>query len=236
MRNMSESRWQTALLMLTSNRVGGFFWALEMLVKLIRANLKLLMSLHRPALIFTDRMVVLQGMRHAKIGRYARIAPFARITAWPGGEMRIGCNFSLGEGSIIENGFNIAAMKGKIEIGDNVGIGAFSFISCPSRVTLGSDCIIGQYFSIHAQNHVFDGPDLIRHQGTTNCGVEIGGNCWIGAKVTILDGVTIGSGSVIAAGAVVTSSFPARSLIGGCPAKLIKRIAQCDTSSITSMT
>jgi acetyltransferase-like isoleucine patch superfamily enzyme len=192
---------------------------------LASANLKLLLSLKAPSLIFAGRMTRLQGLRHARIGPYARIARFARITAWKEGTLRIGRNFSLGESSIIENGFNIAARKGVIEIGDNVGIGAFSFISCPSSVKLGSDCIIGQYFSVHPQNHIFDGSGLIRLQGTTERGVEIGDNCWIGAKVTILDGVKIGSRCVVAAGAVVTTSFPPNSVIGGCPAKLLKPIA-----------
>lgn len=204
--------------------VSGLFWAGEMMLMLIRANLQLLLSFRAPALIFAGRLAVLQGMRHAEIGRYARIARFARITAWRGGRLRIGRDFSLGESSIIENGFNIAATKGVIEIGDNVGIGAFSFISCPSSVKLGSDCIVGQYFSVHAQNHVVGGPGLIRLQGTREHGVEIGDNCWIGAKVTVLDGVTIGAGCVVAAGAVVTKSFPANSVIGGCPARLIRQV------------
>jgi acetyltransferase-like isoleucine patch superfamily enzyme len=177
-----------------------------------------------PKLVFAGRGSNQQGIRYMRLGSLVRLGSQTRITAWPGGKLEIGNNFSLGESSIIENGFNIAAMKGEITIGDNVGIGAFSFISCPSSIHLGNDCIIGQYFSVHAQDHVFDGDDLIRKQGTTEKGVDIGNNCWIGAKVTILDGVSIGSGSVIAAGAVVTNSFPERSVIGGCPAKIIRSI------------
>jgi acetyltransferase-like isoleucine patch superfamily enzyme len=220
---MSDGRMKMALAIVRANGVGGIAWALGMALMLARANLKLLLSLSPPGLIFAGRMARLQGMRHASIGRHARIAAFCRITAWKGGVMRIGRNFSLGEGSIIENGFNIAAKKGLIEIGDNVGIGAFSFISCPSRVRLGSDCIIGQYFSVHAQDHRFGGQGLIRLQGTTEQGIEIGDNCWIGAKVTVVDGVTIGSGCVIAAGAVVTRSFPDNSVIGGVPARLLRQ-------------
>ena len=52
--------------------------------------------------------------------------------------------------------------------------------------------------------------------------VEIGENCWIGSKVTVLDGVTIGDNCVLAAGAVITKSMPANSVIGGVPAKILR--------------
>ena len=46
---------------------------------------------------------------------------------------------------------------------------------------------------------------------------------WCGANVTILKGVTIGRGSVVAAGAVVTKSCPPYSIIGGVPAKVLRK-------------
>ena len=212
------------IIALKTSGCSGVFWALRMFVALIRANLWRAISFNAPAVIFVGRGSKQYGIRHMKLGSYARLADFSCLRAWPDGKLEIGVNFSLGEFSIIENSFNIAAKRGEIRIGDNVGIGAFCYISCPSNIQIGSDCIIGQYFSVHAQNHVFGGDDLIRNQGTTEKGVFIGDNCWIGAKVTILDDVSIGSGSVVAAGAVVTKSFPERSVIGGCPAKLIRTI------------
>lgn len=53
--------------------------------------------------------------------------------------------------------------------------------------------------------------------------VTIESDVWIGCNVTILKGVTIGRGSVVAAGAVVTKSCPPYSIIGGVPAKVIKK-------------
>ena len=53
--------------------------------------------------------------------------------------------------------------------------------------------------------------------------VVIEDDVWVGANVTILKGVTIGHGSVVAAGAVVTKSCPPYSIIGGVPAKVLRR-------------
>ena len=63
---------------------------------------------------------------------------------------------------------------------------------------------------------------LIRQQPSSRKGIEIGSNCWIGAKAVILDGVKIGNGCIIAAGAVVTKSIPDNSVAAGVPAKVIK--------------
>lgn len=54
--------------------------------------------------------------------------------------------------------------------------------------------------------------------------IHIGKNVWIGANATVLHGVTIGDGAVVAAGAVATKDVEPNTIVGGVPAKLIKRI------------
>lgn len=56
--------------------------------------------------------------------------------------------------------------------------------------------------------------------------ITVGDDCWIGANVTILQGVTIGKGCVIAAGSVVTKDIPDNCIAGGVPAVVIKHIEQ----------
>lgn len=53
-------------------------------------------------------------------------------------------------------------------------------------------------------------------------GIVVEDDVWIGARATILDGVTIGQGAIVAAGAVVAKNVPPYSIVGGCPAKVIR--------------
>jgi len=54
--------------------------------------------------------------------------------------------------------------------------------------------------------------------------IHIKQNAWIGAGATILQGVTVGKNSVVASGAVVSENIPDNTIVGGIPAKIIKKI------------
>lgn len=135
-----------------------------------------------------------------------------------------GSNVSIHKRTIIECTGSLKHIGKGLIIGNNVGIGSNSFLGCAGGIEIGDDTIIGNFVSMHSENHNFDRYDIpIRMQGTTNKGIKIGQNCWIGAKVTILDGSVVGSGSIIAAGAVLNGkTYPPNSLIAGVPARVIK--------------
>lgn len=112
-----------------------------------------------------------------------------------------------------------------VRIGNNTGINANAFLGGQGGIDIGDDVLLGPGVKIFSENHVFSNPDIIiKNQGVTRLGVIIENNCWIGANVIILDGVTIGRGCVIAAGSVVTKSIPPNSVARGVPAKVLKRM------------
>jgi acetyltransferase-like isoleucine patch superfamily enzyme len=109
-----------------------------------------------------------------------------------------------------------------IEIGDRTAIGPYVVIHGPGNIKIGKDCLIAAHTGIYASNHIFTDPDRkIREQGLSRQGIVIEDDCWLGHKVSVLDGVKIGQGSVIGAGAVVTKDIPPYSIAVGIPARVI---------------
>lgn len=58
----------------------------------------------------------------------------------------------------------------------------------------------------------------------------IGARCWLGQNVCIMPNVTLGEGCIVGANSVVTHSFPANSVVAGCPAKLIRIIERTSST------
>lgn len=108
---------------------------------------------------------------------------------------------------------------GRITIGDNTFINSGTSIGSLSSVTIGNNVAIGNYVLIMDAD--FHNPVDHTLPGA-KAPIVIEDDVWIGARVTILKGVTIGKHAVVAAGAVVTKDVPAGALVGGVPAKLIR--------------
>jgi acetyltransferase-like isoleucine patch superfamily enzyme len=136
----------------------------------------------------------------------------------------LGSNVSIQKRTVIECSGTLRHLGKGLTIGNNVGIGSNSFLGCAGGIEIGDDTIIGNYVSFHSENHNFDRDDLpIRLQGVNHKGIKIGKNCWIGAKVTVLDGTILDDGCIVAAGAVLNGKeYPKNSIIGGVPARVLK--------------
>lgn len=135
-----------------------------------------------------------------------------------------GDNVSIQKKTSIECSGSIKLLGKGLIIGNNVGIGANSFLGCAGGIVIGDDTITGNYVSFHAENHNHKDPDRpIRLQGINRQGIVVGKNCWLGAKVTILDGAVIEDGCIIGAGAVVGKGvYEKNSILAGVPAKIIR--------------
>jgi acetyltransferase-like isoleucine patch superfamily enzyme len=124
----------------------------------------------------------------------------------------------------LDRGVDIKVLEdGCIDIEENTYVGPYTCIS-GHKIKIGKDCLIASHVSIYASNHNFE--DTTRpmiSQGYSCKGITIEDDCWLGSKVTVVDGVTIGKGSVIGAGAVVTKDIPPYSVAVGVPAKVVSR-------------
>lgn len=197
-----------------------FIWIQSM--SLFR-GLKVALYLKNPKWMMLGKDVSFFNCPKISWGKFLRLGNHVYVSALGSKGVIFGDNVSIGAYSRIVVSTSLNEIGESIVFGNNVGIGEFAYLGGAGGLTIGDDCIVGQYLSCHPENHNYEDLTIpIRHQGVTRKGIEIGANCWIGSKVTILDGVTIGSGCVIAAGSVVTKSFPENSIIGGVPAKLIK--------------
>jgi len=104
---------------------------------------------------------------------------------------------------------------GKITIGRSY-INSHCKLRCADHITIGDDCVISHDFTAMD----FDGHKLSGANPKT--GIKIGNCVWIGTRVTVLKGVSIGDGAVIAAGSVVNKDVPPYTLVAGVPAKVIR--------------
>lgn len=110
-----------------------------------------------------------------------------------------------------------------IHVGENVFINACCHFQDHGGVWIGDNCQIGHGVVFATLNH-FENPSM--RALTYPAPIRLEHGVWIGANATILQGVTVGEYSIVAAGAVVTHDVPPRSIVGGVPAKLIRKIKE----------
>lgn len=108
-----------------------------------------------------------------------------------------------------------------IRIGRNVFINSGCKFQDQGGITIGEGALIGHNAVLATLNHDM-APE--KRSDLHPAPIVIGKNVWIGSNATILPGVTIGDGAIVAAGAVVTKDVAANTIVGGVPAKFIKKV------------
>ena len=100
-----------------------------------------------------------------------------------------------------------------------------TFVNHGCSIHIGENVFIGPYCGFYTASHPMNYVD--RNKGLERAlPIVVGDNCWFGANVSVMQGITIGAGCVIAAGSVVTKDIPENCLVAGVPATIKKRIDQ----------
>lgn len=180
-------------------------------------------------LIFVGKKVMLFHKNRISLGNGVTLGNNVEINALSVNGVVIGNNVNLGNFSVIRCTGSFKKLGKGIKIGDNCGFGDYCFFGAAGGIQIGDNVIMGQNVRFHSENHNYSRLDIpIRMQGVTNKGINIEEDCWIGAGVVFLDGVTVGKGSVIGANTVVNKDIPPYSVAVGNPVKIIKNRMDSD--------
>ena len=122
--------------------------------------------------------------------------------------------------------------NGSLDIGADTAIGRFNSICALGMLHIGAGCLFSEWVHVSDAEHIIQPGISPVYSGLKfKAPVHISRYCMIGRLVTILPGTILGRGCVVGANSVVNGYWPAGSVIADTPAKLIRTINACDTSS-----
>lgn len=177
------------------------------------------------------------------IGKGSRIHPEANIHAGKDtvislGEkcsiltravVRNGKGVEMGNGSSVSSYCNIFPREpgydGRFIMGEGSNIGDNTIIDTSDDVIIGKQVALGPFDIVYTHDHDYHSDSFAAWKGGVHTGkVMVEDGAWVGARVTLLPGVTIGKRAIVAAGSVVTKDVAAGDIVGGIPAKsLVKK-------------
>jgi len=135
-----------------------------------------------------------------------------------------GATITIGKWVVIGRNNNIRCHEGDMVIGDKTVFGCDNTINSFAGVHIGEQCLFADSIYIVDFDHNYWDPVMpVRSQGIVMQPVRLEGNTWIGAKSTIVRGVTVGWGSVIGAMSLVNRDVPPFSVVGGVPARVLRQ-------------
>lgn len=143
----------------------------------------------------------------------------------PSKDICVGSNSVVLDGARLQVFSNIGKKDAKLQIGSNCYI-CYRFCALASDdIVIGNDVLMASDILLVTHNHGIDPISDIPYmdQPLETKPISIGDGCWLGDKVIVLPGVTIGEKSIIGAGSVVTKDIPPYSIAVGNPAKVIKQ-------------
>ncbi|OUN19613.1 acetyltransferase [Flavonifractor sp. An82] len=117
------------------------------------------------------------------------------------------------------------------DCGKNITVGKHVFLNMGCKfqdqggIFIGDETLIGHNVVLATLNHAMEPEDRAT---MIPAPIHIGKRVWIGSNATVLPGVTIGDGAIVGAGAVVTKDVPGNTVVGGVPARVLRKIGKED--------
>ena len=187
----------------------------------------------RMALLLLAPVVRLMAKGARPLRRFVRLLS---LRAWATGEVPVSTQFdgpvrvshqvalSMGEHCRLGCDVFFDTPGGQITLGRHVRINAGCVLVSYAHVSIGDDCLIGEYVSLRDANHGTAPIGPMRLQPHSFAPIFIGNNVWIGRGAVVLKGVSIGEGAVVAANSVVTKDVAPYTVVAGVPARPIKEL------------
>ena len=154
---------------------------------------------------------------NVSLGKNVLIGKNVVIKTTDNGKIIIGNNVS------IEANTYLYAQSGEIIIDENCFVGFGSQVVAKKSINIGADCLISAYSIIRDANHGTKKNIPINAQPHNVEEIIIEDDVWIGAHSVVTAGCTVGQGAVVGANAVVTKDIEPYTVVGGVPAKFIKK-------------
>lgn len=155
---------------------------------------------------------------HVVTRGFAFLGRNVEIHARPGyGRLVLGRWVHVGDGTAIR------CHEGNLRIGDKCVFGRNVTINCYLDVEIGDAALVADGIYLCDFDHRFDALDVpIKDQGIVKSPVRVGPDVWMGTRVTVLRGVTVGRGCVLGAHAVIAKDLPPYSVATGVPARVVR--------------
>lgn len=146
----------------------------------------------------------------------------SRIRVW----LLRAVGFQIGHGSVMWGMPKIVGTGNiykRLIVGDGCWFNVGCHLDLAAPISIGHTVALGHGVLLLTNSHEVGGTDQ-RAGPLVAKPIVIGSGAWLGARCTVLPGITIGEGAVIAAGAMVTKDVPANTLVAGIPAKAVREL------------
>ncbi len=132
----------------------------------------------------------------------------------------------LGDGCRLQKGTVLTASSAStMSIGSGTVFGPYCVIYSRAALHIGKNVMLGPKCSVMAETHGTEQSDVpYQLQPQRGTGIRIEDNVWLGAHVSVIDGITIGTGSIVSTGSTVLRNVPPYSLVAGVPGRVVRSL------------